>query len=71
MNDSKDSKRLLEQFGLIPEEDLAEMIGVKVKTLKNRPHSELPEFVKAGRRRLFKAASVRSYLERCTVNPGV
>jgi hypothetical protein len=42
---------LLERFGLIAEEDLACLLGISVKSLKNRPRSDLPEFVKAGRRR--------------------
>ena len=51
----------------MPEEVLAEMLGVTVKTLKNRPRSDLPEFAKVGHRRLFKADSVREYFERHTV----
>jgi hypothetical protein len=54
---------LLEPFGLITEEDLAALLGISVKSLKNKPRSDLPEFVKAGRRRLFKEASVRARLE--------
>lgn len=60
---SKQPKNLLERLGLIPEEDFAALLGVSVKTLKNRPRSDLPEFVKAGRRRLFKEQSVRDYLD--------
>lgn len=58
---------MLEKFGLVAEEDLAAMLGVSVKTLKNRPISELPTFAKVGRRRLFKADSVREYIARHTV----
>jgi hypothetical protein len=57
----------LKEFGLVPEEDFAAMLGVSVKTLKNRPRSQLPEFSKVGHRRLFKAESVREYFERNTV----
>lgn len=57
----------LKEFGLVPEEDFAAMLGVAVKTLKNRPRSELPAFAKVGHRRLFKADSVREYFERHTV----
>lgn len=53
---------LLERFGLITEEDMAALLGVSVKTLKNRAATELPTFVKAGRRRLFVEESVREYL---------
>ena len=57
----------LDKFGLVPEEDFAAMLGVSVKTLKNRPRDQLPEFSKVGHRRLFKADSVREYFERTTV----
>lgn len=57
----------LKEFGLVPEEDFAAMLGVSVKTLKNRPHSDLPEFSKMGHRRLFLADSVREYIARNTV----
>lgn len=57
----------LKAFDLLTEEDFAALLGVAVKTLKNRPRTQLPEFVKIGHRRLFKKASVREYLERHTV----
>lgn len=53
---------LLERFGLITEDDLATLLGITVRTLKNRPRGALPEFVKRGRRRLFVEQSVRQYL---------
>ena len=62
------SKSLLDRLGLIPEEDFAALLGVSVKTLKNRPRTDLPDYVKAGRRRLFKEASVREYLDARTVS---
>ena len=58
-----EATQLLERFGLIPEEDLAKLLGVTVRTLQNRPRTILPAFVKAGRRRLYKEDSVRAYLE--------
>lgn len=61
--------QLLKQFGLVAEEDVAKLLGVSVKTLKNRRRDDLPEFVKAGRRRLFKEASLKAYLDARTVNP--
>jgi excisionase family DNA binding protein len=63
------SDALLKRFGYVSEEDVARLLGVTVKTLKNRRHSDLPEFVKSGRRRLFKEASVQTYLEQHVVNP--
>lgn len=64
---AKPQLALMERLGLIPEEDLAKLLGVSVKTLKNRPRENLPQYVKAGRRRLFKMDSVRDYLDRHTV----
>jgi hypothetical protein len=46
-----DPQQLLERFGLVTEEDFAAMLGVTRGTLKNRPYSQLPEFVKVGHRR--------------------
>lgn len=63
------STQLLKQFGLVAEEDVAKLLGVSVKTLKNRRRDDLPEFVKAGRRRLFKEDSVKAYLDARVVNP--
>lgn len=66
-----DAVQLLERFGLITEGDLATLLGVSVKTLKNRPRANLPTFVKAGRRRLFVEKSVREYLERKSSQPAL
>lgn len=66
-----DATQLLERFGLIPEEDLAALLGVSVKTLKNRRRKNLPSFVKAGRKRLFHEKSVREYLDRKTSEPAL
>lgn len=60
---SVNNKALLERFGLIAEADLAALLGVTVKTLKNRKRDALPDFVKAGRRRLFVEESVRDFLD--------
>jgi hypothetical protein len=62
-----DAVNLLERFGLITEEDLAALLGCSVKTLKNRSRYDLPDYVRAGRRRLYKEESVRAYLEARTV----
>jgi hypothetical protein len=58
-----DNVDLLNRFGLVAEEDVARLLGVSVKTLKNRSRYDLPDFVKSGRKRLFKEESVRQYLE--------
>lgn len=64
-------RELLERFGLVAEEDVATLLGLSVKTLKNRPRSDLPAFVKSGRRRLFVEKSVREYLERKASQPSL
>lgn len=56
----------LKQFDLVPEEAFAEMLGVSVKTLKNRPRDQLPAFTKMGHRRLFRGESVRAMIDRNT-----
>lgn len=61
MSEVIEPEQLLERFGLLTEEALAAMVGVSPKSLKNRARSELPEFVKVGRRRLFKEDSLREF----------
>jgi hypothetical protein len=60
---------LLERFGLIPEEDLAALLGIKLKSPRNKPRAELPTFVKAGRRRVYIEESVREFLRRHQSRP--
>lgn len=64
-----DSKTLLERFGLIPEEDFAALLGISVKSLKNRSRFHLPAYVKIGRRRLYVEESVREFLKKHQVDP--
>jgi hypothetical protein len=63
---SSEEKRraMLAEFGLISETDLATLLGVQVKTLRNRPFSNLPDFTTAGRERLYYKASVSLYLRK-------
>jgi hypothetical protein len=63
---SSEEKRraMLAEFGLMSETDLATLLGVQVKTLRNRPFSELPDFTTAGRERLYYKASVSLYLRK-------
>jgi hypothetical protein len=53
---------LLETFNLVSEGDLATLLGVSVKTLRNRALVDLPEFTTAGRERLFYKQSVTLFL---------
>lgn len=55
---------LLEQFGVMTEEHLASLLGVEVKTLKNRSEKDLPPFSKTGGKRLFFKEDVLAYLRR-------
>jgi hypothetical protein len=55
---------LLREFDLLTEQDLAVLLDVKPKTLRNRPFSDLPEFITVGRRRLFYRKSVAAYLQK-------
>lgn len=54
---------MLKHFDKITEEQLATLLGVKVKTLRNRASADLPAFKKVSRgRRLFDGESVREFL---------
>jgi hypothetical protein len=55
-------RELLERFGLLAEEDLALLWGVRVKTLKNKPLADLPRHVVMGRQRFFYVDSVRQMM---------
>jgi hypothetical protein len=62
---------ILKRLGYVSEADLAELLGITVLALRNRPRTRLPPFVKDGRRKLFKETDVRDYLERRTINSEV
>jgi hypothetical protein len=64
-----DRERLLAEFGLITEKQLAVLLGVDIKTLKNRPRSELPVFSRTGRQRLFHKDAVQAYLAKTVPSP--
>jgi phage terminase Nu1 subunit (DNA packaging protein) len=57
-------RRLLDKFDMITEEELAVLLDVTVKTLKNRDQRDLPSFSKVGNKRLFFKADVIKYLRR-------
>jgi len=55
-------KPLLEDCGMYTEEDVAAILDVSVKTLKNRSVDDLPPFSKAGGKRLFFKEDVVAFL---------
>src|SRR5436190_24047259 len=59
---AQERQQLLATFDLITEEQLAMLLGVEVKTLKNRDQRDLPAFSKVGNKRLFFKADVVKYL---------
>lgn len=59
---TRQEQDLLKHFDKITVEQLAKLLGVTVKTLKNRPSADLPAFKKVGRRWLFDGESVRDFL---------
>lgn len=63
-----DNKALLERFGLMPESEVAALLGIAIKTLKNRSRQSMPDYVKVGRRRYYVVESVRQFLEARRVN---
>jgi Helix-turn-helix domain len=56
--------RLMGEFGVMTEGDLAILFGVEVKTLKNRKENELPPFTKTGGQRLFFKDDVMAYMRK-------
>ena len=62
---TQERQRLLDKFDVITEEELAVLLDVTVKTLKNRDQRDLPAFSKVGNKRLFFKADVVKYLRRC------
>jgi hypothetical protein len=63
---AQERQQLLATFDLITEEQLAMLLDVTTKTLKNRDPRDLPVFSKVGNKRLFFKADVVKYLRRCT-----
>jgi hypothetical protein len=59
-------RRLLDKFDMITEEELALLLNVEVKTLKNRDQRDLPSFSKVGNARLFFKTDVVKFLRRRT-----
>lgn len=60
---------VLKRMGYLSEGELAELLGVSIKTLKNRPRAQLPPFAKAGHRRIFREADVLDFLQAKTLSP--
>jgi hypothetical protein len=56
--------RLMTEFGVITEAELAILFGVEVKTLRNRKENELPPFTKTGGQRLFFKEDVMAYMRK-------
>jgi hypothetical protein len=61
---------LLAEFNRVTEVTVAKLLGIDVKTLKNRPLSQQPRFSKVGRERLYDRQSVLDYLAATTVETG-
>jgi len=57
-------ERLLREFNMITEEDLAALFGVDPKTLKNRSPDDLPRFTKTGGQRLYPKDEVDAWLRK-------
>jgi hypothetical protein len=62
IDNAAERRRLLDKFDMITEEELALLLDVTVKTLKNRDQRELPAFSKVGNKRLFFKADVIKFL---------
>ena len=58
-----DRQRLLDEFGIVTEADVARLLNIDVKTLRNRPLSQKPKFTKIGAKRVTTRQWVRDYLD--------
>jgi hypothetical protein len=65
-----DRERLLAEFDLVIEQDVATLLGIDVKTLRNRPLAKQPKFSKVGRDRLYHKQALKAFLEATTRNDG-
>jgi hypothetical protein len=59
-------RKLLAEHGLMLEADYALMLGVTVKTLKNKPRSDLPDHVTIGRETFYRTRSVALKMSQTT-----
>lgn len=57
-------ERLLAEFNMITQEELATLFGVDVRTLQNRPDSKLPAYSKVGGQRLYFKDDVVAFMKR-------
>ena len=57
-------KGLLEEFGMLTQEELATLFGVDVKTLQNKDPKELPPHSRVGGKRFFFKDDVKAYMRR-------
>jgi len=57
-------RRLLDEFGMMTQEELATLWGIDVKTLWNKADKELPPHSRVGGKRLFFKDDVLSYMRK-------
>jgi hypothetical protein len=62
-----DRQRLLDEFDIITEEDVAALCGCTLKSFRNRPRSKKPKMAKIGDNQVSTRAWIREYLESCVV----
>lgn len=60
--ESVQRRDLLEAFGLVTEQQLAILLDVDPKTLKNRSRKNLPPYTKVSGKRLFFRDDVLAYM---------
>lgn len=56
-------KRLLDDFDIVSEEDIATIFDIDLKTLRNRPASKKPKMKKVGAKNVTTRQWLRAYLE--------
>lgn len=62
MTEQLDRQKLLDEFGLLTEEQVAVLFGIKVKSLRERATDNQPVFTKAGPCRLYAREAVIEFM---------
>lgn len=69
-SDARNVPPLKDRLSLVSEEELCELLGIRLKTLRNRQllgGSSLPPWYRVGRRKFFRQADIEAWLKRrCT-----
>ncbi len=65
-----DRERLFAEFDILTEESVAALLGIKVKTLRDRPLAQKPASTKIGQDRVYHRQSVKEFLDAAKIEQG-